>query len=71
MFNTYFPFFSDFMQQEDEINAKIDAKIEETKKLYFECLSFPRKKKKKLKKQLLEEYSFHVSMRNWKGQYFF
>ncbi len=37
-----------------------DDKITKVKKDYFECLKYPRKKKKIIKKELLEEYNFLI-----------
>jgi hypothetical protein len=42
------------------LKSDYDDKITKVKKDYFECLKYPRKKKKIIKRELLKEYNFLI-----------
>lgn len=49
----------------DNLLPDNSEKLEEIKIKYKECLLYPRKKKKKIKKQCIEDYNFYKSLESF------
>ena len=65
-FNFYLPYLNDFFDEIEQSKKICDERIESIKREYFELTPLlPRKLKKKRKKELNEEYSFLVSIRDY------
>lgn len=62
----YLPYMNGFMDALEEGRNKCDERIKELKREYFEDTpKLPRKLKKKRRKELNEEYSFLMSIRDF------
>ena len=49
----------------EEVNKANKRKIQEAVDKYWEACKYPRKKKKKMRKEAQKEYNFWVSIDNW------
>lgn len=58
-----------FNQDLENTRGKISEEIEQVREDYFKCLKFPRKEKKRCKKELLSRYSLLVWMRDYSVQF--
>lgn len=63
--NIYEGILPTFLITMQDNNKKTQEKIDEAIKLYHLAKTYPRKKKKKLKKRALEEYNFWKSIEKW------
>lgn len=64
--NFYLPYLNDFFDEMEEIQKSWEKRIEDVKREYFEVTpNLPRKLKKKRKKELNEEYSFLMSIKDY------
>lgn len=65
--NMYLPYLNSFFDMMEDAEKSWDQKIEDIKREYFEVtVNLPRKQKKKRRKQLNEEYSFLMSIKEYK-----
>lgn len=67
MLSSFFPYymiFENMIQTEKEIVERQEKRIAEIIQQWKDSKNFPRKKKKKLRKKLLKDYSFQLSLRN-------
>lgn len=63
----YLPYLNSFFDMMEDAEKSWDQKIEDIKREYFEVtVNLPRKQKKKRRKQLNEEYSFLMSIKEYK-----
>ena len=64
MFHQYLAYASELMFQMEQSKNKMDERIEELKREYFEVTpNLPRKLKKKRRKELNQEYAFLMSLK--------
>jgi len=69
--SVYLSYLSGLYDVVDGVKNKTDEKIWEIKKEYYEVTpNLPRKKKKKRRKELNQEYSFWVSIKKWEQEMF-
>lgn len=69
--NFYLPYLNDFFDEMEEIQKSWEKRIEDVKREYFEVTpKLPRKLKKKRKKELNEEYSFLMSIKDYQENLF-
>ena len=69
--NMYLPYLSSFFDMVELAEKSWDEKIEDLKREYFEVTpNLPRKQKKKRRKELNEEYSFLMSIKEYKTNMF-
>lgn len=67
----YLPYLSSFFDMVELAEKSWDEKIEDLKREYFEVTpNLPRKQKKKRRKELNEEYSFLMSIKEYKTNMF-
>jgi hypothetical protein len=59
-----------FMEDLKEIEISIEERIQQAKDKYWEACKYPRKIKKRLRKQALKEYSIHCSIKQWNEETF-
>jgi hypothetical protein len=65
MFSTYLPYLSVIQSELENISTRNQEKLDEILVKYKETKSLPRKKKKKIRKELNREYSFWYSIGEW------
>lgn len=64
--NMYLPYLNSFFDMMEDAEKSWDQKIEDIKREYFEVtVNLPRKQKKKRRKELNEEYSFLMSIKEY------
>jgi hypothetical protein len=63
-------FKSMLMEAMEEANKANKRKIQEAVDKYWDACKYPRKKKKKMRKEAQKEYSFWVSIDKWYEQEF-
>lgn len=62
----YLPYLNSFFDMMEDAEKSWDQKIEDIKREYFEVtVNLPRKQKKKRRKELNEEYSFLMSIKEY------
>lgn len=67
----YLPYLSSFFDMVELAEKSWDEKIEDLKREYFEVTpNLPRKQKKKRRKELNEEFSFLMSIKEYKTNMF-
>lgn len=63
--NIYETMLPTFLITRQDNTEKTQEKIDDAIKLYHLAKTYPRKKKKKLKKEALAEYNFWIGIREW------
>lgn len=51
-----------FKAQEEKMCKEFDQRAEEARKLYWDACKYPRKKKKKIRKQAVEDFRFYKQL---------
>jgi hypothetical protein len=65
MINSYLPYISLIQSELTHISSRNNEKLEEIIEKYKETKNLPRKRKKKIRKELNQEYSFWYSIGEW------
>ena len=67
----YFPYLNSYFDMMESVEKSWDEKIKELKREYYQVTpNLPRKLKKKRRKELNEEYSFLMSIKEYRTNMF-
>lgn len=61
--------YSQFLKEQENIKSKNEQKIQEAIDLYWRACDFPRKTKKKMRKQANFDYSFWKGVQKWHNDF--
>jgi hypothetical protein len=68
MINSYLPYISLIQSELTDISSRNNKKLEEIIEKYKETKNLPRKRKKRIRKELNQEYSFWYSIGEWEKE---
>lgn len=68
--NIYMPFLTDFLNEQSVIKEKNLEKQQDAINRWHEAKKFPRKKKKKMRKEANYDYNFWIAMGNYHDSFF-